>query len=47
VSSSPCTRRYPQEGFSRTRRSTSAPIDRTVGGGLADVAGRRLRGGGR
>jgi hypothetical protein len=32
VSSSPCTRRYPQDGFSGTKRSTSTRIERTVGG---------------
>jgi hypothetical protein len=32
--SSPCTRRYPQGRFSRTKRSTSTRIDRTVGGRL-------------
>ena len=32
VASSPCTRRYPQDGFSRTRRRTRARMERTVGG---------------
>ena len=32
TSSSPCTRRYPHAGFSRTRRSTRTRIERTVRG---------------
>ena len=32
VSNSPCTRRYPHDGFSATRRSTSTRIERMVGG---------------
>src|SRR5579859_8200592 len=32
TSSSPCTRRYPQAGFSRTRRRTRARMERTVRG---------------
>ncbi|MFI6299942.1 hypothetical protein ACIBEJ_50705 [Nonomuraea sp. NPDC050790] len=32
VTSSPCTRRYPQDGFSCTRRKTRARMERTVGG---------------
>ena len=32
TSSSPCTRRYPHPGFSRTRRSTRTRTERTVDG---------------
>ncbi|MET8049729.1 hypothetical protein ABZU75_19235 [Streptosporangium sp. NPDC005286] len=32
VTSSPCTRRYPQAGFSRTRRRMRARMERIVGG---------------
>ncbi len=32
TSNSPCTRRYPYAGFSRTRRSTRVRMERTVGG---------------
>jgi hypothetical protein len=32
TSSSPCTRLYPQLGFSRTRRNTTTRMERTVGG---------------
>ena len=42
VASLPCTRRYPQFGFSLTRRRTRARMERTVGGRPGRL-GRQLR----